>query len=224
MMPQNLKFKAGNSFKTKNLTFQDTHPLLHMLLRYFIKFKGRKFCMVGGLMVGIPGLEVYCQLLKSGCILLLILRGLQKQNTDFFPMQALYSMLTARYGNWSAGHWVVFHKSICGVTLLAVCYAWSHSSTTYFLSTYGSINPEKTSYTTHFEDEFGTVAVKHIPQPSIKEWFYDFLPLIDEHNQHRQGLLCLEKKLPTKNCWFCLLTTLVGMCVVNIYRVYLNYD
>jgi hypothetical protein len=132
--------------------------------------------------------------------------------------------LKARYGDRPAGHWVVFQATISGVTLIAVCYAWSHSSTTYFLSTCGSTNPAKTSYTTHFEDEFGTVGVNHIPQPSIKEWFYDFLPLIDEHNKHRQSLLQLEKKWPTKSCWFCLLTTLVGMCVVDMYRVYLNHD
>ena len=132
--------------------------------------------------------------------------------------------MKARYGDRPAGHWVVFQATISGVTLIAVCYAWSHSSTTYFLSTCGSTNPAKTSYTTHFEDEFGTVGVNHIPQPSIKEWFYDFLPLIDEHNKHRQSLLQLEKKWPTKSCWFCLLTTLVGMCVVDMYRVYLNHD
>ena len=147
-----------------------------------------------------------------------------KQNTDFFPMQALHSVLKARYGDRPAGHWVVFRATISGVTLIAVCYAWSHSSTTYFLSTCGSTNAAKTSYTTHFEDEFGTVGVKHIPQPSIKEWFYDFLPLIDEHNKHRQSLLRLEKKWPTKSCWFRLLTTLIGMCVVDMYRVYLNHD
>jgi hypothetical protein len=97
-----------------------------------------------------------------------------KQNTDFFPMQALHSVLTARYGDRPAGHWVVFMTSISGVSVLAVCYAWSHSSTTYFVSTCGSTNPAKTSYTTHFEDEFGTVGVKQIPQPSIKKWFYEF--------------------------------------------------
>jgi hypothetical protein len=147
-----------------------------------------------------------------------------KQNTDFFPMQALHSVLKARYGDRPAGHWVVFRSNIHGVTLLAVCYAWSHSSTTYFLSTCGSTNPAKSSYTTHFEDEFGNVSIKHIPQPSIKEWFYDFLPLVDEHNKQRQSLLRLEKKWPTKNCWFRLLITLVGMCVVDCYRIYLNHD
>jgi len=108
--------------------------------------------------------------------------------------------------------------------VLAVCYAWSHSSTTYFLSTCGSTNPAKTSYVTHFEDEFGVVGIKQIPQPSIKEWFYDFLPLIDEHNKQRQSLLRLEKKWPTKNCWFRLLVTLVGMSIVDCHRIYLNHD
>jgi hypothetical protein len=31
-----------------------------------------------------------------------------KQNTDFYPMQALHSVLTARYKERPAGHWVVF--------------------------------------------------------------------------------------------------------------------
>jgi hypothetical protein len=147
-----------------------------------------------------------------------------KGNTDFFPMHALHSVLTARYSKKPAGHWVVFRTTISGVMVLAVCYAWSHSSTTYFLSTCGSTNPAKTSYVTHFEDEFGVVGIKQIPQPSIKEWFYDFLPLIDEHNKQRQSLLRLEKKWPTKNCWFRLLVTLVGMSVVDCYRIYLNHD
>jgi hypothetical protein len=45
---KHLKFKARNNFSMKPLTFQDTHQLLHMLLRYFVKFKGQKFHMVGG--------------------------------------------------------------------------------------------------------------------------------------------------------------------------------
>jgi glycine cleavage system H lipoate-binding protein len=56
-----------------------------------------------------------------------------------------------------------------------------------------STNLAKSSYVARFEDEFGTVGVKHIPQPSIKEWFYVFLPLIDEHKKQRQSVLCLEK-------------------------------
>ena len=31
-----------------------------------------------------------------------------KQNSDFFPMQAIHSFLKARFGDQLAGHWVVF--------------------------------------------------------------------------------------------------------------------
>jgi hypothetical protein len=115
-----------------------------------------------------------------------------KQNTNFFSMQALHSVLTAQYNEQPAGHWVV--SRICYLLLLAVCYAWNHSSVAYFLSTCGLTNPAKSSYLTHFEDEFGTVGVKHTPQPSIKEWFYDYLPLMGEHSKQRWSLLHLEKK------------------------------
>jgi len=33
-----------------------------------------------------------------------------------------------------------------------------------------------------------------------------------------------RKKWPTKNCWFHLLVTLVGMSVVDCYQIYLNHD
>lgn len=38
------------------------------------------------------------------------------------------------------------------------------------------------------------------------------------------SLLRLEKKWPTKNCWFRLLVTLVGMSVVDCLHIYLNHD
>ena len=63
-----------------------------------------------------------------------------------------------------------------------------------------------------------------IARPHLLEWVYDFLPLIDEHNKQQQSILHLEKKWPTKNCWFWLLITLLGMSVVDLYRVYLNHD
>jgi len=113
---------------------------------------------------------------------------------------------------------------LSGVKLLAIGFAWSQSSISYFLSKCGSTNPAANSYMTHFEDEFGTICTWSIPQPSILEWVYDYLPLIDEHNKQRQNLLHLKKKWPTKNCWFHLLTTLVGMCVVDMHRVYLNHN
>ena len=147
-----------------------------------------------------------------------------KQNSDYFPMMAIYSVLKAWYGDKPSGHWVVFWTEISDVKLLAIGYAWSNSSISYFVSTCGSTHPAKECYETHFEDDFGVITTKKIARPHLLEWVYDYLPLIDEHNKQRQNILHLEKKWPTKNCWFRLLVTLVGMSVVDLYRIYLNWD
>ena len=42
------------------------------------------------------------------------------------------------------------------------------------------------------------------------------------HSKQPQKKLGLEMKWPTRNCWFCLLTTLVGMCVVDLPLLYHN--
>lgn len=47
---------------------------------------------------------------------------------------------------------------------------------------------------------------------------YEFLPLIDEHNKARQSMLALEKVWLTQNCWFRVLTTFIGMAVVDLQR------
>ena len=147
-----------------------------------------------------------------------------KQNSDFFPMTAIHSVLTARCGDKPAGHWVVFKTTISNVKIAAIGYAWSHSSVSYFVTTCGSTHPAVNSYETHYEDEFGVVQTRKIRRPRILEWVYDYLPLLDEHNKQRQSLLRLEKKWPTKNCWFRLITTLVGMSIVDLHRVYLNQN
>jgi hypothetical protein len=40
--------------------------------------------------------------------------------------------------------------------------------------------------------------------------------------KQRQKILGLERRWPTRNCWFWLLTTLLGMCIVDMHRLYRN--
>jgi hypothetical protein len=145
-----------------------------------------------------------------------------KQNQQWFPMKALNAVMKARFEQRPAGHWVTFTTEVAGVNLLAIAYAWSQRGVTYLLSTCGSTEPSEKMYTSYFEDEFGNVACKEIPRPRIAHLLYDYLPLIDEHNKQRQSILGLERKWPTRKCWFRLLTTLVGMCVVDMHRLYRN--
>ena len=145
-----------------------------------------------------------------------------KQNQQWFPMKALKAVMNARFGQRPAGHWVTFTTTIAGVNLLAIAYAWSQRGVTYILSTCGSTAPSDKMYTSYFEDEFGNVGCKEILRPRIASMLYDYLPLIDEHNKQRQSILGLERKWPTRHCWFRLLTTLVGMCIIDMHHLYRN--
>ena len=145
-----------------------------------------------------------------------------KQNNQFYPMRAMHALLKARYKDHPAGHWVVMRSVIGGVKLFAMAYAWSQSGVSYFLSTCGKTSPSAIMYKTHFEDDFGNVRTRQINRPEIAHFLFQYLPLIDEHNKQRQNILNLEKSWPTQNCWFRLLVTVTGMCVVDLHRVYRN--
>ena len=103
-----------------------------------------------------------------------------------------------------------------------MAYAWSQMGVSYFLSTCGKTSPSAILYKTHFEDDFGNVQTREINWPEIAHFLYQYLPLIDEHNKQRQSILNLEKSWPTQNCWFRLLVTVTGICVVDLHRVYRN--
>ena len=63
-----------------------------------------------------------------------------------------------------------------------------------------------------------------IPRPDVCDFIFRFLPIIDNHNKLRQHHLALEKTWLTKKPWFRLYTTLIGMSVVDLYRLYCYHD
>jgi hypothetical protein len=75
-------------------------------------------------------------------------------------------------------------------------------------------------YRSYFEDDYGNIGSKQISHPELAHLLYDYLPLFDEHNKQWQNILGLERKWPKRNYWFCLLTTLMGMCIVDMHRLY----
>jgi hypothetical protein len=141
-----------------------------------------------------------------------------KNNSNMFPMQQMFAVLKARYGNKPAGHWVVFQTEISGLKLFALAYAWSQRSVAYMVSSCGKTTSHELKYLTHFEDEFGNVQFKEIERPSVAHFLFEYLPLIDEHNKQRQSILNLERCWLTKDPWFRLLTTVLGMSVVDCHR------
>jgi hypothetical protein len=110
---------------------------------------------------------------------------------------------------------------IADIPVVAIAYAWSQEGVTCFISTCGKTMPLPTKYRAKFKDEWGNTSFQAIPRPDILHFVYEYLPHIHEHNKVRQSLHALEKHWLTKNCsWFCLITTIVGICVVNIYCLY----
>jgi hypothetical protein len=143
-----------------------------------------------------------------------------KNNRYLFPMEALHAVLKARHGSRPAGHWVVMTTEISDVKLIAIAYAWSQNGVAYFISTCGSTEPCPIKYESKFEDEWGITNFREYDRPEIVHFLYEYLPLIDEHNKQRQSILCLEKRWLTQDPWFRLLTTIVGMSVVDFHRLY----
>ena len=147
-----------------------------------------------------------------------------KSNHQMYPKAALHKVLTARHGRRPAGHWVVMTAMIAGVKVIAVAYAWSQKGVSYFISTCGNMETCDIMYESKYEDDYGQVCIKEIPRPNMLHFYYEYAPLIDEHNKQRQSILGLERHWLMKNCWFRLITTLVGQSVVDMHRLYRHHE
>lgn len=70
-------------------------------------------------------------------------------------------------------------------------------------------------YLSRSEDKHWNVWDKQLPRLSVAHFLYEILTLIDEKNKALQNSLALEKSWPTKICWICIITTLLGMAFVS---------
>lgn len=141
-----------------------------------------------------------------------------KQNLQYCPLQVIQRIMRARnIEGRAAGKHVVMKATISGVPLFLLAYAWSNQRAAYIVSSCGTTVEHEIKYRTHFSDENGNVVFKDIPHPSIAHFYFELCPLIDNHNKDRQSVLALEDCWPTKNPWFRLVTTLIGMAVVDMH-------
>lgn len=140
-------------------------------------------------------------------------------NHSLFPMQALYSILTARYGSKPMGQWVTMRTELAGVQLIAVVYAGGPRGLTYYLSTCGRTDPHQepylSNYSCHEEDGHGAIG-KELQRPHIAYLLDEYVPSMEQYNKkQRQAQLELERCWSIKYGWTRLLTTLCGMAVTD---------
>ena len=86
------------------------------------------------------------------------------------------------------------------------------------ISSCGTIVTHEIPYQSHFTEDYGNVTFKEIPCPSVAYFYFELCLLTDNHSKDRQCIFGLEDCWPTKNPWFRLITTLLGMSAVDIYR------
>ena len=116
-----------------------------------------------------------------------------------FSMEVIYVIIKARHKEPMI-NWLVMRTGISDLPIFAFTYALSQRSISYFLSITVNNNPLFHLYRSQFEDEFGLIGWRDISRPNISNFTYDFLPLIDEHNNQRQNILNLKRFWPTQKC------------------------
>jgi hypothetical protein len=75
-----------------------------------------------------------------------------------------------------------------------------------------------------YTDDWGNVHVRYVYRPENISNFFERSNMVDKHNQVRQFKLALEKRWLTQNPYFRLHITIIGINVVDCYKLSEHYD
>ena len=106
------------------------------------------------------------------------------------------------------------------VDLVSVGYKYNKKAVLTFVFTKGAGKTTKGEpYSARFPDKFGNVCTRQVARPDIVSHYFRYSNVVDLHNQARQFDLALEKKWVTQNGYFRLYTTILGMNVVDCWKL-----
>ena len=91
------------------------------------------------------------------------------------------------------------------------------SQVLHFISTCGKTTPG-TPYIAKYHDVYGNRVERAVPCPRLISKFFGSSNGIDVHNQTRQGKLAIESNWDTRDCWFRVDCTIVGMTVTDAWK------
>ena len=74
-------------------------------------------------------------------------------------------------------------------------------------------------YIAKWPDEHGNLKQRHVVHPSVISKYFNVSNIIDRGNHLRQGELMLEEHWITRDAWFRIITTILGVCVVDAYLI-----
>ena len=142
--------------------------------------------------------------------------GQIKSNHALFPKIYIEDKLKDAPG----GTHIVLKGTYKEVDLIAIGYRYSSKKTLHFVTTSdaGSTTPG-VPYEMKFTDAYGNIHVRDVDRPDVISRFFQESNCVDKHNQARQFELGLEKKWITDDAYFRLFTTLVGINVVDTWKL-----
>jgi hypothetical protein len=104
------------------------------------------------------------------------------------------------------------------VNLIALGYRYSRKTILHFVLTENSGGTcQGEPYEMKYTDNYGNICTRYVDRPEVVSSFFAASNVIDTHNQLRQDLLQLEKKWLTKNPYFRLATTMIGINVTDTF-------
>jgi hypothetical protein len=146
--------------------------------------------------------------------------GALKTSTKCTPYQELIDKMRNDYP--SGAYLVMECTTPNGHDVICLGYKYSASKVLVFLGTKsaGPTTPPGEPYIARFPDANGNVAQRSVPRPAVISNYFKTSNVIDSHNQARQGEIALEKRWVTQDCWFRLVTTLIGMTITDCWRAF----
>ena len=126
--------------------------------------------------------------------------------------------------HWPPGSNLVLQANIEGVDLVAIGYKYSQRKVLCFLCTKGagSTLPGE-PYVAKWKDSRGNMMAKHVARPKVISKYFAHSNKVDVHNQSRQSDLALEEHWVTRDGFFRINTSLVGITVVDAWRAYRHH-
>jgi len=142
--------------------------------------------------------------------------GIVKKSHSLFPKQQLESTLKT----WPGGMNLSMEATTSnGKKLIAVGYKYNSSKVLCFIATKNaSLTMPGDFYRALFLDDHDNLSSWPVDHPELISTYFQCSNGIDKHNQARQLELRLEKHWRTHNAWFCLVTTIIGVCISDAWK------
>jgi hypothetical protein len=144
--------------------------------------------------------------------------GALKTATRFTPFAELIETMK----DWPSGAYLVTECTTPKLlNLICIGYKYNKRKVLVFLGTKnaGSTKPGE-PYKARFMDRNGNMAERRVQRPDVISKYFGDSNVIDSHNQARQGVLKLEKRWITHDCWFRIDTTIIAMTVTDCWRAF----